>query len=60
LVSEAEVTRSMVSDLTNRVFDGDAAALVSHLLAEHEIDASELAHLIDLVGERGDEEEEPA
>jgi len=41
-VSEAEVHRSMVSELTERLFDGDAAALVSHLLTEQEIDRDEL------------------
>jgi BlaI family transcriptional regulator, penicillinase repressor len=44
-VTEHEVRRSMVSDLTDQLFLGDAAALVSHLLAEHEIDAGELAEL---------------
>jgi predicted transcriptional regulator len=58
LVTEAEVTRSMVADLTNRVFAGDPAALVSHLLAEHEIDAGELARLARLVRERGEDEAE--
>ena len=37
-VSEGAVRRSMVGELTERLFLGDAAALVSHLLAEHEID----------------------
>jgi BlaI family transcriptional regulator, penicillinase repressor len=59
LVSEAEVARSMVLDLTKRVFDGDASALVSHLLAEHEIDAGELERLKTLLGERAGEEEAP-
>ena len=44
-VSEAEVHRSMVSDLTKRLFDGNAAALVSHLLTEGEIDPAELAEI---------------
>ena len=57
LVSEAEVTRSMVQELTNLIFDGDASALVSHLLSEHEIDADELARLKALLGERPGEEE---
>jgi len=57
LVSEAEVTRSMVQELTNLIFDGDASALVSHLLSEHEIDADELARLKALLGERAGEEE---
>ena len=56
LVTEAEVTRSMVLDLTNLVFDGGPAALVSHLLAEHEIDAKDLARLAELVRERDEED----
>ncbi len=36
-VSEQEVRRSMVADLTARLFQGDAAALVSHLLSSREI-----------------------
>jgi len=58
LVSEAAVTRSMVQDLTNRVFDGDASALVSHLLSEHEIDSAELARLKSLLRERAEDAEE--
>lgn len=48
LVSEREVKRSMVGELTERLFRGDAAALVSHLIAEHEIDPAELAELAEL------------
>ena len=44
-VSEAQVRRSMVSELTDRVFAGDPAALVSHLLSTHDIDPKELAQL---------------
>ncbi len=44
-VVEAEVRRSMVSELTDRLFDGNAAALVSHLIAEYEIDPADLAAL---------------
>jgi BlaI family penicillinase repressor len=44
-VSEASVTRSMVADLKERLFDGSAAALVSHLLRSHEVDDDELAEL---------------
>ena len=57
LVSEAAVARSMVQDLTNRVFDGDASALVSHLLSEHEIDSAELARLKSLLRQSAGEEE---
>ena len=44
-VSEGAVKRSMVADLTAQLFGGDVTALVSHLLAEHDIEASELAEL---------------
>ena len=44
-VSEDSVTRSMVADLKERLFDGSAAALVSHLLRSHEVDDEELAEL---------------
>ena len=45
LLSEGEVRRSMVGELTERLFGGDAVALVSHLLSEHELDPRELAEL---------------
>ncbi len=48
-IREADVHRSMVSDLTERLFEGDAVALVSHLLTEQEIDASELAKIRSLI-----------
>ncbi|HVK63316.1 MAG TPA: BlaI/MecI/CopY family transcriptional regulator [Polyangium sp.] len=44
-VSEDQVTRGMVSDLTERLFRGDPVALVSHLIARHEIHADELSEL---------------
>jgi predicted transcriptional regulator len=49
--SEAEVTRSMVSDLTDRLFAGRVTDLVSHLISEHEIDADELAELNGLIAD---------
>ena len=49
LVTEETLTRSMVSDLTERLFGGRASELVSHLLQEHEIDRSELAELERLI-----------
>ena len=48
-VSEDEVTRSMVSSLTDRLFAGNAKALVSHLIQEHEIDEHELVELRSLI-----------
>lgn len=57
-VAETDVRRTMVEDLTDRLFDGDVAALVSHLLTEQEIDRDELARLQRLIetrrkGEKG-------
>ncbi|HSF41412.1 MAG TPA: BlaI/MecI/CopY family transcriptional regulator [Thermoanaerobaculia bacterium] len=57
LVSEGQVTRSMVADLTSQLFRGDVTALVNHLLSEHEIDSSELAQLRSLIEARGTKEE---
>jgi BlaI family penicillinase repressor len=51
-VSEEDVRRSMVGELTRRLFLGDAAALVSHLLEEEEIDPGELERLKALIAEK--------
>lgn len=48
-VSEEAVTRSMVADLTERLFGGNAAALAAHLLEDHEVAGAELAELRRLV-----------
>lgn len=57
VVSESQVTRSMVADLTSQLFRGDVTAFVNHLLAEHDIDSSELAQLRKLIEARGNKEE---
>jgi predicted transcriptional regulator len=44
-VTQDEVRQSMVGELVERLFDGDAKALVAHLVSEHEIDPVELAAL---------------
>ena len=59
-VSEDAVRRSMVGELTERLFLGDTAALVSHLLAEHEIDPDELAELRRLIDRRETQDEHDA
>ena len=41
-VSESQVQRSMVSGLLSNLFEGNARALLSHLLKEDEIGASDL------------------
>lgn len=49
LVSEDQVTRSMVADLTSQLFRGDVMALLNHLLSEHDVDRRELAQLRELI-----------
>lgn len=57
LVSESQVRRSMVADLTSQLFRGDVTALVNHLLSEHEIEDQELTQLRELIAARAQEEE---
>ena len=51
-VSEQDVRRSMVSELTNLLFQGDPAELVSHLLAIRDLDSNELARVKALIEAR--------
>lgn len=51
-ISEQEVLRSMVADLTEKLFEGDVTALVSHLLTEQEIDRDELVRLRRMIVEK--------
>jgi predicted transcriptional regulator len=55
-ISEPEVQRSMVGELVDRLFGGDPAALVSHLVTDHDIDPGELARLRQLLEHGSDEE----
>ncbi|MEZ5973654.1 MAG: BlaI/MecI/CopY family transcriptional regulator [Planctomycetota bacterium] len=48
-VTESQVRKSMVSDLTDRLFQGDVTALVHHLLQQEDVDAGELAELRRLI-----------
>jgi BlaI family transcriptional regulator, penicillinase repressor len=57
-VSEGQVRRSMVSDLTSQLFRGDVYALVNHLLSEHEIDSRELDRLRGLIAAREAQKED--
>ncbi|HWM88764.1 MAG TPA: BlaI/MecI/CopY family transcriptional regulator [Kofleriaceae bacterium] len=50
-VTEEKVTRAMVADLTDRLFDGKVTDLVNHLIAEHDIDRDELAELNRLIAQ---------
>ncbi len=45
LVEQHDVRRSMVREMTERLFGGDSTALVSHLVSEREIDAEDLPRL---------------
>ena len=54
-LSEDEVKRSMVGEIVDRLFAGDPAALVSHLVSEHEIDRGELASLRRVLRQAGRE-----
>ena len=54
-VEESRVRRSLVaefSDLAGRLFEGDMTALVSHLIAEREVDSAELARVRALIEAR--------
>ena len=57
-VSEAEVRRSMVDELVDRVFAGDPAALVTHLLAEHSVEPEEIDHVYQMIADTNAREEE--
>lgn len=49
LVTEPEVQRSMVQELTAQLFDGDVTALVSHLLTGREISPGDVDRLKSLL-----------
>jgi BlaI family penicillinase repressor len=57
-VSEDEVRRSMVGELVDRLFLGDPAALLSHLVSDHEIEAADLKRLQSLLEEARKEQEQ--
>ncbi len=48
-VSEDAVRHSMLSELTEQLFDGDVAELVSHLLSAREISSGDLDKVKDLI-----------
>jgi BlaI family penicillinase repressor len=52
LVSEEEVRRSMVSELAERLFQGDVTALVSHLLDEGDIAPGDLDRVRRLIEQK--------
>jgi predicted transcriptional regulator len=56
MVTRAEIRESMVGELVERLFGGDARALVAHLVSENEIDPTELARLRERVGAKTEDE----
>ncbi len=57
-VSETEVRRSMVRDLVGRLFQGDVAAMVSHLVKESDIADDDLENIKSLIDEKENEEQQ--
>ncbi len=51
VVTEAEVRHSMVHELTERLFDGDVAQLMSHLLSGREIGPGDLERIKSMLEE---------
>jgi predicted transcriptional regulator len=49
LVTEEDVQHSMVGELTERLFDGDVAALMSHLLTAQDIKPGDLARIREMI-----------
>jgi BlaI family transcriptional regulator, penicillinase repressor len=61
-VTQSEVRRSKVRELTENLFGGDATALLSHLVRADDVRAEELARIRELLdaAERGPEEDASA
>ena len=54
LVTETDVTRSMVSSLVDTLFRGDPSALVSHLVKDKDFNAADLATVRKLLSKEED------
>mgnify|MGYP003580623255 FL=1 len=53
LVTESDVTRSMVSSLVETLFRGDPSALVSHLVNEKDLDKDDIEAVRKLLAKKG-------
>lgn len=60
IVTEAEVRHSMVHELTERLFDGDIAAMMSHLLSGREISPGDLARIRAMLEAQSARKEKPS
>ena len=49
LIDEAAATRSMVAELTERIFDGDVTALMTHLISAKQFSRNDLAKVKALI-----------
>jgi predicted transcriptional regulator len=49
MVTESEVRRSMLAEFTDRLFEGDVAELVNHLLSTEEMSKGDLARVKKLI-----------
>jgi predicted transcriptional regulator len=58
LVSEAEVRHSMVQEMTERLFQGDVAEMMSHLLTGREVSPGDLERMKALLEEHAARKEE--
>jgi predicted transcriptional regulator len=52
LVAEAEISRRMLRDVVNRVFDGSAKAVMLSLFDSEQVDAGELKELRRLINQK--------
>ena len=57
LKTEEEISRSMVIELTDNLFRGDASELMAHLLREREMAPGDLEHIKRLIEEKEREKE---
>jgi BlaI family transcriptional regulator, penicillinase repressor len=51
-LGEDAITRGLAEDLVDRVFEGNLAEMVAHLLTRHEVSREELNRLEKLIAER--------
>ena len=54
-IAEADVRKGMVTDLVQRLFSGDSAALVNHLVRSGEFNADDLEDLGEIVSRKREE-----
>lgn len=59
LVTEQQVKHSMVSELTSRLFEGDVAAMVSHLLTAQDVSPGDRERIRAMLNDATPTENEP-